>query len=94
MVQKLRNTTGAFARSALVCVGWVFFVLAQVCPESALNFLFASIARVLPNALARMTARASVMTPLHFYSRLLVCHESESPMLECGSRGMISPFVA
>lgn len=53
MVQKLRSTTGAFMRSALVCVGWVFFVLAQVCPEPALKVLFASIARVLPNALVR-----------------------------------------
>jgi hypothetical protein len=53
MVQKLHSSTGAFGRSALVLVGWVFFVLAQVMPEPGLKLVFALIARVLPNALAR-----------------------------------------
>lgn len=52
MVQKLRSSTGVFFRSALVLVGWVFFALAQVTPEPLLKLVFASIARVLPNALA------------------------------------------
>jgi hypothetical protein len=56
MVQKLRNSTGAFIRSALVLVGWVFFAIAQVTPEPFLKLVFASIARVLPNALACIAA--------------------------------------
>jgi hypothetical protein len=55
MVQKLRNSTGVFFRSALVLVGWVFFALAQVTPEPLLKLVFASIARVLPNAFAWIT---------------------------------------
>ena len=55
MVQKLRSSTGALFHSALVLVGWVFFALAQVTPEPLLKLVFASIARVLPNALVCIT---------------------------------------
>lgn len=59
MVQKLRSTAGAIFRPALVLVGWALFVLAQVTPEPLLKLLFASIARVLPNALASVPTSCS-----------------------------------